>query len=64
MTPEKVEKIIELVQLYGEARAERYHAQFGRSDMVPRLNAEEAEALDDVRAALTAESEGEITNGT
>lgn len=58
MTPEKVEKIIELVQLYGEAMALRYHAQFGRPDMVPRLNAEELEALDEIRAALTAESEG------
>lgn len=54
MTPEKVEKIMELVQLYGEARALRYHAQFGRPDMVPRLKTEESEALDDVRAALTA----------
>ena len=58
MTPENVEKIIELVQLYGEARALRYHAQFGRPDMVPRLNAEELEALDDVRAALAAASGG------
>lgn len=60
MTEQKIAKIMGLVQLYGEARALRYHAQFGRPDMVPRLSAEEVEALNDVRAALTAESEGGV----
>lgn len=58
MTPEKIERVMELVRLYGEVRTDRYYSQHWRQKDVGLLRKEEYEALAAVRAAITDEGEG------
>lgn len=62
MTPEQVERVMVLVERYG---AECFGEGSATNPAARQFYMRQSiAALDEIRAALTAESEGETTNGT
>ena len=63
MTPEKIERVMELVELFG---VENWKCGIWHKTekMVEEHGADADKILAEIRAALTAESEGNSTNGT